>query len=294
MKNLNKILQRANIVLGLFSIVLFVFNFVVLIRLQPKMVVYETLTEIENSLLTGVGLGLMVILLFYVLTLLQIAWFVKYAEKLTFFSLFLIIVGVLSLLAVFSDVALLSDIHKQYTHGLSQPEWLLVYPIMIAQFVVTILFTIVHFTGVLTRKQVDEVSRDVSIFLVVQFVGLVCGLLGLAAASLGFLFPRAWSLTLHTVLGGLVLIFPYALALGYWIITKLTEKDRQWFDEKQQLDIGRSAFLTIILVSAFMIALFIVLFNNLDGVIRFQWLPLYLFMTLFLFSAGNIYYSSKA
>lgn len=294
MKNLNKILQRVNIGLGLFSIVLFVFNFVVLIRLQPKMVVYETLTEIENSLLTGVGLGLMVILLFYVLTLLQIAWFVKYAEKLTFFSLFLIIVGVLSLLAVFSDVALLSDIHKQYTHGLSQPEWLLVYPIMIAQFVVTILFTIVHFTGVLTRKQVDEVSRDVSIFLVVQFVGLVCGLLGLAAASLGFLFPRAWSLTLHTVLGGLVLIFPYALALGYWIITKLTEKDRQWFDEKQQLDIGRSAFLTIILVSAFMIALFIVQFNNLDGVIRFQWLPLYLFMTLFLFSAGNIYYSSKA
>ena len=95
MKKLNKTLHLANIVLGIFSIALFVFNFIVLIRLQPKMVAYETLMGIENALLTIVGLGLMVILLFYVLTLLQIAWYVKYAEKLTFLSLFLIIVGVL-------------------------------------------------------------------------------------------------------------------------------------------------------------------------------------------------------
>jgi hypothetical protein len=165
---------------------------------------------------------------------------------------------------------------------------------MIGQFIATILFTILHFTGVLTRKQVNEVSRDVSIFLVVQFIGLVCGLLGLGAASLGFLFPGAWSLTLHTVISSLVLIFPYALALGYWIITKLTEKDRQWFDEKQQRDIGRAAFFTLIFVSAFMILLFILQFNNLDGVIRYQWLPFYLFMSLFLFSLANIYYSSRA
>ena len=294
MKKLNKTLHLANIVLGIFSIALFVFNFIVLIRLQPKMVAYETLMGIENALLTIVGLGLMVILLFYVLTLLQIAWYVKYAEKLTFLSLFLIIVGVLCLLAIFSDVALLSDIHKQYTHGLSQPEWSLVFPIMIGQFIATILFVILHFTGVLTRKQVNEVSRDVSIFLVVQFIGLVCGLLGLGAASLGFLFPGAWSLTLHTVISSLVLVFPYTLALGYWIITKLTEKDRQWFDEKQQRDIGRAAFFTLIFVSAFMILLFILQFNNLDGVIRYQWLPIYLFMNLLLFSLGNIYYSSRA
>jgi len=43
-----------------------------------------------------------------------------------------------------------------------------------------------------------------------------------------------------------------------------------------------------------LLMLFITQFNVLDEVIRYLWLPLYLFGVIFLFSASNLLYSKKA
>lgn len=258
------------------------------------MIAFAPLTEVENTLLTGLGFGLLLIFCFYLVSLWQLVRYVKYAEKLKFPSLILIVIGILALLSIFSDVALLSDIHKQYRNGLSQPELYLLYPILIAQFSVSLILTFLHVLGVLNRKQIDTIARDVNIFLIVQVVGLICGVMGLASASLVFLVPTAWKLTTHTTMGGIVLLFPYILALGYWMITKLGEEDSQLFDEKQRLDVGRAALLTLIVDTIFMFTLFVCNYHSLNGVIRLLWLPLYIFASIFLFSLGNPYYSSKA
>ena len=92
----------------------------------------------------------------------------------------------------------------------------------------------------------------------------------------------------------IILLFPYALAIGYWGLSKFKENNRQWFDEKQQSGIGRSAFITIIVTSIFMVLLFVINFRNLDGVVRNLWLPLYLFGTKFVFSLGNLIDPAKA
>ena len=75
------------------------------------------------------------------------------------------------------------DINKQYLHGWDQPEWFLVIPILGAQFVYAILLTCLHTTGYFLKAKHKPVAWDVNIFLVVQYVGVVCGLMGLALAE---------------------------------------------------------------------------------------------------------------
>lgn len=293
MKKLEKLMRGFSIVLGLASIAFFVFDYFVFASLQPKMIRFEAISAAEEKLMNWVGVGLLLFLAFCLLSLFQIAKYLKYAKKVTLFSLILIVIGVLSLLFIFGDVALLGDIGKQYRHGLAQPEWLMLYPVVGFQFITAIVFTYLHLSGFFKGKQLKYVAQDSNIFLMVQYVGVICGLLGLSSSSLGFLFPRAWTLQIHTTIGPIVLLIPYALVAIYWFLIKFQEKTSQWFDEKQLQDIGKSAFLTLVLSVIFMIVLFITNYNNLSGVVSILWLPLYIFSVLFLFSLGNLYFSGK-
>lgn len=294
MKKFDKFLRIVNSILGVLSIGVFVFAGIFLINLRPKMVAFEPLTSLEENLMTGVGFGLLLILGFFLLSLLQIVRAVRESEKLGVLPLILIILGVLAALFVFSDVALLMDIDKQYLHGLDQPEWTLLFPILGAQLLLAVVLTILHISGTFLKMGHKPVARDVNIFLVVHYVGLVCGLMGLGLASMGFFYPSGWSPLTHTVLGGLTLVFPYFLVVIYWVMLKLREKDRVWWDEKQSRDVGKASLFTLVLNSLLMLGLFVFNLLNPDGVVRMIWFPLYLFSIITLFSGGNLYFSQRA
>jgi len=293
MNKMTKIIRTLNHIFGFLAIAAFIYAFIVLIRLQPKMVAFEPLSALESALLTGVGFGLLIVLAFFLLSLLQVIRFIKHSDKLRFFPILLVISGVLSLLFVFSDVALLTDISKQFNEGWAQPEWAMVFPMLAFQFVIALLYLFLHVSGYFSKMQVDSVVRDVNIFLIVQYVGLISGGMGLAMGGLGFVYQSGWSLPVHTILSSLTIIFPYALAVLYWIITKLREKDRVWWDEKQMQDIGKSALVTLLINTILMLVLFIFTIQDLAGVVRMLWLPLYLFLTVFMFSLGNLYFSRR-
>jgi hypothetical protein len=294
MNKFDRFLRTVNSILGILSTGIFAYALVILIRLQPIMLVYNPISNLQENLLTGVGLGLALILGFFLLSLLQIARVVRDAERLRVFPLTLIILGVICVLFVFSDYALLGDIHNQYQLGLEQPEWSLVFPIMGLQFLYTIVLSYLHVSGYFFTMSRKQVARDINIFLTVQVVGLICGLMGLGLTSLGFFFPRAWSLPVHTIMGSLTLIFPYVLAVLYWGVHKFREKDRAWWDEKQTQDVGRSAMLTLALDTVLMLTLFTANIQNLGGVVRLLWLPLFIFGTITFLSMGNLYFSSRA
>jgi hypothetical protein len=291
---MKKLLKNICIFLGFASIIFFIGNYFIFSLLRPKMIAFQEISVFEESLINWFGVSLLLFLSFCLLSLLQIGKYLKNAKKITLLSLFLIASGVISLIFVFSDVALINDIGKQYRHGLSQPEWLILYPIITFQFITGLVFTYLHLAGFFQKKEVKKVVRDNNIFLAVQYVGIICGLMGLSLTSLGFLFSRAWRLDIHTTMTLIILLFPYFLAVIYWLITKLQEKKREWYDEKQLQDVGKSAFMTLVVSIAFMIFLFIANYNNLQGVISITWLPLYLFLVLFLFSVGNLYFNHKA
>jgi uncharacterized membrane protein len=126
----HKLLKYLSLVLGVSSILIFIFEFVFLESIRPKMIIFDEITSQEDSQLTWVGMGLLVILSFYFVSLWRIVRYLRYAEEITFSYVLLLVVGVVSFLFVFADVALLQDIVKQYKAGLAQPEWSLVYPIM--------------------------------------------------------------------------------------------------------------------------------------------------------------------
>jgi len=200
------------------------------------------------------------------------------------------IIVVLSLIFIFADIALLGDIAKQYKASMVQPEWSILYPIIAFQSSTAFLLTYFHLFAFKEKEQTKYVVRDSNIFLLVQYIGVICGLMGLVFASLGFVFSRGWNLQIHTTYTSIILLIPYVLVILYWLITKLQEKHREWYDEKQLQDVGRSAFLTLVLSVVFMTGLFIANYNSLRGIVSIIWLPLYLFWVLFLFSVTNLYF----
>ncbi len=294
MINKKGLLRILGVILGVLSMITFILMLIFFESVRPRMVAFSEIPDQEINQFTWVGVGLLFILCFFFFSLWQTVGYLRYAEKITFPYILLLVTGVLALLFIFADVALLNDIVKQYKSGLEQPEWSLVYPIMAVQILVTLTFLISHITKVFSKRQLTQIAKDSNIFMVVQYIGVICGAIGISSNSLGFLVPHAWNVLSHTVVGSLILIFPYVAAIAYWFLIKFKEEEKELYDEKQLLDVGRSAFLTMMISSGGMTMLFIVNFQNLDGIICALWLPLLIFLEVLLFSLGNIYFGNRS
>lgn len=290
----NKTLRIVNILLGLVSVGFFIYDWLLLSRIRPLMETWGTLTETDTNLLLIFGIGLLVLVVYYGLTLVQIMRSLRHSEKLPVVMVLVFILTAIAAFFVVSVVVLMMDINHQFEAGFAQPEWTLVYPIMVAQLAVTLLLLALHAAGVFTRASQDSIAQDINIFMIVQVVGVVCGGMGFGMSMLGFFYPKSWNPLVHTVMGSVVVLIPYLLMVGYWLVMKMGEKAAGFFDEKQTRDVGRSSFLTLIVASVLMIALFITQFNALDGVVKYLWLPLFLFGVIFLFSASNLIFSKQA
>ena len=258
------------------------------------MIQFEKITAAEENLLNYFGIGLLIFLVFCLLSLYQIVKYLKNAKKISLPYLLLLAGCVLSFIFIFSDIALLSDISKQYKYGLSQPEWGLLYIVIAFQFVSGSILTYINLFKLKKESEAKYVARDSNIFVIVQYVGTICGLIGLSLTILKSLFPTPlWMIKSQIIIATLVLLIPYVLIVIYWLIVKIQEKPKEWYDEKQIQDIGRSSFLTLIISLAVMVLLFFLNFNNLDGTISVLWLPFYVFLVLFLFSLCNLCFSLK-
>ncbi|MCB2209972.1 hypothetical protein KQH62_03655 [bacterium] len=286
-------LHIANLILGLLSCALFIFNGVMIFRLRPKMEAYQTLATWEMNMLTVMGFGLLLVLVFLGLTLLQVLKSIRRADHFPVGLAALFTLTVITALLIVSDVVLLRDIANQFEDGFAQPEWGLVIPMMVGQFLMVVLLLVLHTSDFFTRRPENEVARDSNIFTIVQIVGVISGAMGMGMASLGFIYPRSWSPLIHTVMGSVVALVPYLIILIYWLVQKSKEPDRKLFDEKQRLDVGRSAMLTLVVTALMMTGLYISQFNALDGIVRYLWLPFDLFGVVLVFSIGYLIYSRQ-
>lgn len=262
--------------------------------LRPKMIAFEPLTSSEEGLVNYVGVGLLLALLFCVLAVYRIIRFSVRAQRLSLFHLLVIAGGVLTPLFIFGDIALLGDIGNQYEDRLAQPEWSVLYIVMafqllaIAGLVYAVLFTLHN------ANQARPVARDSSVYLLAQFVGFLCGIVGLAFTVLNFFFPRPlWMVQAQIIPTLAVMLAPYALMVGFWLIVKLREGG-EWFDEKQRQDVGASAFATLVIVTGGTALLYLLSLGNLQGMVSALWFPFYAFLSLLIFSAANLYRSRES
>lgn len=287
---MNKILKSAITVFGLLSFSGFVLGYYIFELLRPKMVRFESITPAEEGLLNYFGIALLLFIIFCLLSFYRLIRHIKNARKITLLYLFLLATLVLSMLFIFGDLALLSDIGKQYKYGLSQPEWVVLYIIVAFQAFSALIITYANIFKLKNKERVKHISRDSNIFLAAQYVGALCGFIGLSFTALNFLFLRPlWMIKQHITITAVFLLVPYVLIVFYWFVVKYQEKTRQLYDEKQLQDLGKSALLTLLLSVVVMGLLFGLNFNNLDSTISVLWFPFYLFLVLFLFSTGNLY-----
>ena len=293
MKKMDKFLKWAGILLGVAALGFFIYDLFFFQELQPRMIAFKPVTKLDENKIIWTGFGLLLFMGCCLVSLLRFVNYLRRSKRIFFVYLVLIIAGVIAMLFVFSYIALLSDIGKQHKYNLPQPEWLILFPIMVFQFVVGLVFILSHFFGFNQKNLLEKVAFDSNIYLVAQYLGLLCGFMGLLAAAMGYIFPRAWTLNVHTTMSLILLFFPYSLIIVYWLLTKLGEKTRVFFDEKQKLDVGRSAFWTLVLDAVIMSCFFVLNYNNLGGVTSINWFPIFLFSSIFIFSLGNLYFSHR-
>jgi len=259
-------------------------------RLRVKMVRFDPLTVGEESLVNVVGAALLATLLFFLLALVRIVRHTVRTQRVSWSLAAVIGGGVLALLFIFADIALISDIGNQYEAGLSQPEWPILYVVIAFQAGMAALLGYVSVFRLRVNGEDAGAVHDNSSFVFVQVTGAICGLTGLSLMTLNLLYPRPTEMVrAHAIMASTPLVLPYVLAVGWWLTVKLRERPRRWFDEKQGQDAMRAAAQTLAVSLSVMWLLYAFGDAAGHGMAGALWFPLYFFLVQFLFSALMLY-----
>ena len=199
----------------------------------------------------------------------------------------IVILGVTSFLGVFSDWAILGDISKEYEAGLDTTgEWPILYILLDIHTVFLLLLT-GSLAGVLPRmKKIDgeetAMQKDEMVFTAAQYVGLVCGIIGLVLSVFALFISQRLPVSYYHMLGSSILILiPYGLVVLYWFILKFSEKIGDWYEEKQRRDVYRSGFITLVVTIPVMLVLFLAIHNeNIFVRGEYFWFPFLVFISL--------------
>ena len=294
---MNKLLQttkRLTTVLGITAGVGIILSYFILEELRPKMLAFEPITAAEEFSLNYFGVVLLVICVFTVMFSFNLVVYLRKTGKISGVDLMWLGTATITFLLIFGDFALINDIGKQYQNGLSQPEWTVLYIVMALQLIGTLILAYVNSALIKFDENVERVVRDHSVFVLAQCVGIVCGLVGLVLVTLNVFFPRPlWMIRAQLVASSIFILIPYGVIISYWFVIKFLERPRQWHDEKQQQDVGRAALITLFTGLGSMLVVYVANFGCSENVLAVLWLPLYLFISLLVFSVSLLFMSTR-
>jgi len=293
-----KIFSYLTIILLVIVSIWVVFNFTMYQLLQPKVVGLEPLGNLEQWA-DLIWIGYLVFFLFHPIAFLTYIFHLQLYRKINFFKILILVIGIISFFAVFGNWSIMGDIGKEYKEGWdTSSEWPFLYVFLFLHTSFFILLYPFIFSTLRKLKQgidSEPPKKDEVVFKMAQYVGIVCGLMGLSMISMQLLLRvPLWHIKLFGMITSVLLLLPYALIVGYWFLIKSREKISEWYDEKQWQDVSRSGFITLVLSVIIMLLLFIITFNTLPGgIFGILWMPFYIFIVLLIFSASTLYYHSK-
>ncbi|MBL7061065.1 MAG: hypothetical protein ISS13_04450 [Actinobacteria bacterium] len=299
MKKVINISGRVTFTLGILSLCSLIYNLVFYETLRPKVIRFEDISGILERMEIIAAVAFIIIFFFHISAISTLAFQLKFFKRASLFRSFLFFMAIISLLMVFGDFALLSDIGKEHIAGLeTQGEWVVLYFSQALHFILNILIFVLLF---LTRKSFldkfreDIVLKDEAIFINAQYIGIFCGVFGIGVFSAMSALMPLWALRKGIFVISLIAVLPYLLIVIYWLIMKFKEKVGQWYDEKQYQDITKASLTTLIVSIIIMTIIFIVQYFTSDfDFITITWFPFYVFLVLLLFSSSTLYYSKRA
>jgi len=211
---------------------------------------------------------------------------------------FLFFIGIISLLMLFGDTALVNDISKEYVFGFPN-EFYILYFSQAVHFLFSVLMMILLIgTGkALKRSEKKVILKDDSIFINAQYIGILSGISGLVLITIfsalypTFYNPPVWALKAGISVICFIAFVPYFLIILYWLVFKIREKPSEWYDEKQFKDLAKSSLVTLGTSVVFLLILFVIQFSYKSVLIlSLIWFPLYFFFILLLFSAMTLFF----
>ncbi|MCL5070861.1 MAG: hypothetical protein M1308_08195 [Actinobacteria bacterium] len=301
--NIGKLINKSEnttFALCLVSLCGLILNLVFYGILRNNIIDHEDIMVVADKIGVFVGIIFIIFFIFHISAILSIIFQLKFFKRESFLRSFSFFVSVISLLMVFGDFALLSDITKEYIGGIERGiagEFLMLY---MSQGLHLLFFVLVIVLAVLTKRRIHKkvveevVIKDESIFINANYIGVLCGISGLAILALFSIFYPLWAIRKGIIIITLVVIFPYIIIVVYWVITKLKEKIGEWYDEKQYQDIAKAS-LTTMLTSAVLLAVIFAFqyWYTRSALLNVIWFSLYLFFSLLVFSSIILYLNKK-
>ncbi len=291
-----KMINRISIIMSLASLGLLAGNIFMLSDIKSAI---ESGAAIQERMGATVAAFLIIIGLAHIVGLFTLVAQFHHFKEDNLVRAIAFVVGFLSLFLLAADVMMLSDIGHEYKVGFdTSGEWQIVF----AGHAVHILFTVLLLiqcaaSNAALAKNTGTIiaKKDEALFLTVNQIGIISAVLGFVC-----LFLLTWSGVSQSYLNGLffmiciIFLIPYGLAAAYWFFTKRKEKPIDWYDEKQFSDISRGALATLLLTVFITIVFYSFLSLKIVVINTQLWFPLYLLLTLLLFSGSTLYLSKRA
>lgn len=291
MNNKNiRLLSLITGILGLLTLLWLIFDYAMYNRLKPLVLQIEELGRLEK-LSEFVWLSYLYMFLFHLIAAWTLVVQMRYIQKIRLLSIAAVSIGVVSFLGVFSDWAVFGDIGKEYKMGWdTSGEWDILYIILGIHMIFVLLVTGISAGIPRMLRQIstdrETPAKDEIVFVLAQYVGIVCGAIGIAWIALGMYVGRNVKISVyHSIAAMILILIPYGLIVSYWLILRLRDRIGEWYDEKQWRDITRAGFTTLLLLIP--ILLFFFLAFSLRGEhfpTLILWFPFTLFVILFCFS----------
>ncbi len=248
-------------------------------------------------------LGFIPNILLYIALFLLLRKSLRYFKRTRAWAFFSIVGAMISGMGILFDIAALSDISQDYLkEGFScDMEWIWLYTGLLVNlgFLVIVCITIIKTKQSLkSETPKDTVIINEVLYEITQYIGLVSGLMGLGLCLYMYVYlgninlnQQNWLLWI-TLSYCILLILPYFLMILIWGYKFFRQKE-QLYDEKQKLEMGKAAIISLLVSIPIMFVFYILSINNNGNFSAILWFPFYAFLTITLFSSCLIYYFKR-
>jgi hypothetical protein len=280
--------------LGFLAVFALTVNCVIFGILYPQVTQFMEMDPNWETYGVVVGINIIILALFQLISMITLLAYLLKQKRTSALLIFAIVTGIISGLMIMGDMALLSDIGKEYQLGWqTRGEWI----ILFISYGLHILSLVLAMTQIIrslneAQAQVEQIMKDEVLFLSLHSTGVICGALGLIAVIAGLISDLSlWMIERLVVVMGMIILSPYLVLLGIWIFRRKLGDVTPGLDEKQFHDLAVAGMWTMVgeiplMVIFFSLRFFPVAKESWDAL----WLPLLVFPTLTTFSSLTLGY----
>jgi hypothetical protein len=300
MRKILTLSEKITLSFFLISIFAFIYSLTLYIRIDIRTINFEVINTIISREQIYAAISIILIFIFHLSAILTIILKLRAVNRESIFLSFIFFTSIISLIMIFGDFALMSDIVKEYKAGVPgiESEFAILY---FSQFL-HLLFYCLIIAIIILDNRIKKISvqpdaelplKDEAIFINTQYIGIFTSVFGLAILITLSASAPLWAIKKGIVAMCALLIIPYAAIAIYWLVIKIRERVTEWYDEKQFQDVTKAGLVSF-LSSIIILTIFFVLQNAFKKFLLLNviWFPLYFFIALLIFS-GTILYSSK-